>query len=188
MLPSSQEHLGLRFARRLSQLALLVLLWPSMAAAEPEVRAGELIGRTVHAPEGEWLGDIAAVLIDSRPRGVHFLVVETPLGERFAYPASALRRDAGWLLLDDGARAHAKGSDARYERASRLLGRAAEDPLGNAVGALRDVAIDLQTGRTAYVLVEFAAEDNALLPLAPHLVRLRPGANPVVTGKAHRRS
>jgi hypothetical protein len=163
MLPSIHEQRGLRFARRLLQLASLVLLWPSMAAAEPETRASELVGRTVHAPAGERLGDIAAVLIDSRPRGVHLVVLETPAGERSAYPASALRREAGWLLLGDGAQAHAKGTDSRYERASSLLGRAAEDPL-------------------------FAAEDNALLPLAPHLVRLRPGESPVVTGKARRRS
>ena len=153
------------------------------------------------AKAGERLGEIAGVLIDSRPRGVHFLVLETPRGAYFAYPVSDLRRASGRLLLDasptrlelkpgfEGRRwPDPQYRIERYERASALLGRAAEDPLGNAVGALRDVAIDLETGRTLYVLVEFVEEDNAVLPLAPHLVRLRPGENPVVTGRSHRRS
>lgn len=173
----------------------------SSPGVSAEVRASELVGREVHAAAGERLGDIAAVLIDSRPRGAHFVVLEAPGGERFGIPVSDLRREAGGLVLDvpprhlelipgfEGRRwPDAEHRIERYERASALLGRAAEDPLGNAVGALRDVAIDLDTGRTRYFLVEFAGEDNAVLPLAPHLVRLRPGENPVVTGRPHRRS
>jgi sporulation protein YlmC with PRC-barrel domain len=173
----------------------------SSPGVSAEVRASELVGREVRATAGERLGDIAAVLIDSRPRGAHFVVLAAPGGERFGIPVSDLHREGDGLRLDvpprhlelipgfEGRRwPDAEHRIERYERASALLGRAAEDPLGNAVGTLRDVAIDLDTGRTRYFLVEFAAENNAVLPLAPHLVRLRPGENPVVTGRPHRRS
>ncbi|HEX6321194.1 MAG TPA: PRC-barrel domain-containing protein [Burkholderiales bacterium] len=156
------------------------------ASAEPgEARASELLGRPVHAEAGERLGEIAALLLDSRARGVHLVMLETAAGERIAYPVSALRREAGRLLLAEERTAHPQ-PQARYQHASKLLGRAAEDPLGNTIGKVRDIAVSLDSGRTRYVLVEFSAEAT-VLPLAPHLVRLRPGANPVVTGDPHRR-
>ena len=158
----------------------------SPAGATPgEARASELLGRPVHAAAGERLGEIAVLLLDSRPRGVHLVMLETAGGERVAYPVSALRREAGRLLLAETRTAHPQ-PEGRYQHASKLLGRPAEDPLGNAIGKVRDIAVSLDSGRTSYVLVEFSAE-AALLPLAPHFVRLRPGANPVVTGDPHRR-
>lgn len=171
----------------------LLLAGGAQSAGAAELAASKLLGAPVLRERGEPVGKIAALLLDARPKRGHLVLLETPRGERLAYPVKSLERSGeelrlaagaqGWRWADSGD----KGT-ARYVDGAALLGRAAEDPLGNRVGVLEDVVVSLDSGITRYVLVDFSGDDAGALPLAAHLVRLRPGRNPVVTGDPHRRA
>lgn len=169
------------------------------------MRASELRGTPVTTLAGASLGTVAGVLVDVRPRGVHYALVEVPATpdaptKRFAYPVSALRPTPDAVLLNarpanlrvaPGYEGRAWPDPqfrdgSRYVRAVKLLGSNVSDQLGNPVGRLADVVISLRNGATEQVLVDFA--DGGTLALPPHAVELRPGGGAILAADSSRRS
>ena len=185
--------------------SLLVALSTPVLAQRWEMKASELRGTPVTTLAGASLGTVAGVLVDVRPRGVHYALVEVPAtpeapSKRFAYPVNALRPAPDAVLLN--ARPEnlhlAPGYEgltwpdpqfrdaSRYVRAAKLLGSAATDELGNPVGRVEDVVISLRSGATERVLVDF--DDAQTLSLPPHSVQLIPGGGAIVAADSSRRS
>jgi len=186
-------------------LLLFVALSAPALAQRWEMAASELRGTPVTTPEGAPLGTIAGVLLDVRPHRVHYALLEVRgadgVAKRFAYPINALRpapEDA--LLLDARPEnlAIAPGYDGRawpdpqfrdgtrYVRAVKLLGSSVEDRLGNDVGRVADLVVNLRSGTTERVLVDF--DDAQTLSLPAHSVQLRPGGGAIVVADSSRRS
>ena len=188
----------------------LALAGATATAEEPspgEIQASALVGSPVANVDGKRLGAIAGVLLDSRPLGQHYalLSMRADDGEekRFAYPVNAFRRagaDASLVLnvplhnlevspgYQDGRgwpSPEVREGD-RYVRARDVIGKAVVDPLGNRVGTLEDVALDLQTGRMRYATIHFAG--GGRLPVAGHAIRLSPGGPSVLDPDSQRRS
>jgi len=196
----------MRRAAAAGSVALSALACATLAHAQSwEMRASELRGTPVTTLAGASLGTVAGVLVDVRPRGVHYALVEVPPtpdapSKRFAYPVSALRPTPDAVLLN--ARPEnlhlAPGYEgltwpdpqfrdaSRYVRAVKLLGSDATDELGNPVGRVEDVVISLRSGATERVLVDF--DDAQTLSLPPHSVQLIPGGGAIVAADSSRRS
>jgi sporulation protein YlmC with PRC-barrel domain len=184
-------------------LSLLVALSPLALAQQQrwEMPVSELRGMPITTPQGAPLGTIGGLLLDVRPRGVHYALLETPAGKHFAYPVSALRpapEDALLLNARPKNLAIAPGypgrtwpdpqfrDGQRYVRAMKVLGSPVEDRLGNGVGRVADVVLSLRSGMTERVLVDF--DDAETLSLPAHSVRLRPGGGAIVAADSSRRS
>jgi sporulation protein YlmC with PRC-barrel domain len=185
-------------------LLVLALAMPARAGGG-DVAVSSLVGTAVTAPGGERLGEIAGVLIDVRPGGIHYaiLAVEHAGGrqERFAYPVNAFRQagDGGLALNVPRERLRALPgfatrdwpapefrSETRYVEAARLFGRTVEDGIGNRVGVLRDAVVNLHSGTTRTLLVAFEGQATPT-PLPAHLIRLQVDGNAVLqSGRARR--
>ena len=176
----------------------------SSASAEGALRAGELLGSEVATRQGEALGRIAGLLIDTRPRGQHYALLsyrgDDGLEKRFAYPVNALRRDGNLLKLPVAQRNLAESpgyldgrwparearSGERYVHARQVIGKPVLDPLGRQVGVLRDASISLDTARTQVFMIDFA--DGGVLPMPAHAVRLSPAGPVILNPDSNRRS
>lgn len=187
---------------RLALLCVALLAAPVAFGQAWEVRVSELRGTPVTTPAGAALGTIAGVLLDVRPRGVHYalLEVEGQPAKRFAYPLNALRPGPTPALLLDARPENLRiapgyderswpdeafRDDSRYVRGVKLLGTAARDALGNRVGRVADVVVSLRTGATQRLVVDF--DDGASFALPAHAVQLRPGGGAVIVADSSRR-
>jgi sporulation protein YlmC with PRC-barrel domain len=173
-------------------------------ASQPaDYRASALLGTQVVTPRSEPLGWIEALLLDVRPNGIHYAVLTVGAGEakkRFAYPLNAFRPAGNLLALNvqperlaglPGYGRHAwpapeQRTGQRYVRAARVIGGGLIDPLGNGIGKVTDIVLDVNTGHTRYYAVEFQAGER--LPIAPHDLRLSPERPPTLIADSHRRS
>jgi sporulation protein YlmC with PRC-barrel domain len=168
-----------------------------------DYRASALLGTQVTTPRGEPLGWIEGLLLDVGPGGIHYAVLTVGADEakkRFAYPLNAFRPGGSLLTLNVQPErlADAPGygnhswpapehrTGARYVRAARVIGGGIIDPLGNLVGDVTDIVLNVETGHTRYYLVDF--EEGGRFPLAPHAVRLSPDRPPTIKADSHRRS
>jgi sporulation protein YlmC with PRC-barrel domain len=59
------------------------------------------------------------------------------------------------VLLVTVSAAQVNGKNATMYRASKLMGTAVENPQGEHLGTIKDVVLDLATGRSAYVILGF---------------------------------
>jgi sporulation protein YlmC with PRC-barrel domain len=203
--PSLASHLlSPRMKLLKTVVAVVWLLAPPLATAQ-EQGVHALLGREVSSVEGERLGEIAGVLLDSRPAGVHYVFVAVPSldaeRKRLAYPVNALRARDGRLLLNVrperlAASPGFEGRDwpdprfrtgERYLRARTALGRPVEDALGNRVGRLRDIFVNLESGHTSYFVVQFE-QGAETLELPAHQLRLHPKHNPTLDADSERRA
>ena len=196
----------MRPAHALACWLFAATLAPAAACARDDqtVKASALIGAPVVSPQGARLGMVAGVLLDARPRGVHYVLlsVEGRAGgeKRFAYPLNALRREGEALVINVSPRNLAQSPgyqgrnwpDLRYRsgedfvRDAELLGRRVVDPLGNEVGDVHDFVLSLRTGHTQSVLVNFA--EGGVLPMPAHAVEVAPGRAPVLKPDDARRA
>jgi sporulation protein YlmC with PRC-barrel domain len=180
-------------------LLLVASLVALSAHAEPaDMLASEVIGKPVRTPQGKALGEIAGLLLHTRPNGVHYaqLAYRDAAGEekRFAYPLNAFRRAGEALVLNvppthlEKSDERRLESDERYVAATAVLGRGVDDRLGNTIGRLDDVLVNLESGRTRSFLITFADQPGATLPLSAHLVRLQAEGNLILHADPDRRA
>lgn len=182
-----------RFAR-IAFVAMAAAAAGAAYAGEDALHASELIGERVAGRDGETLGEITELRLDTRWAGAHYIELARGEGSEassFAYPVNALRRVDGALQLNvPGERLDQLPGfslpEVRYVAARGLLGRAVDDALGNRAGTLVDVVIDAQSGQTRYFVVEFD-EQGERLTLPSHNLRLQPGGNPVLRAARTRR-
>ena len=180
-------------------LALLMALSAPALAQSWQLPVSELRGMSVAMPHGGASGTVAAVLLDVRPRGVHYAIVKVRqrdgAAKRFAYPLNALHPAPDTVLFNTPPETlHvAPGFDARtvpggerYIPAANLLGSPVEDRLGNRVGRIADLVASVRTGGTASVLVDF--DDGQTLSLPAHAVHLEPRGGAVVVTDSSRRA
>jgi sporulation protein YlmC with PRC-barrel domain len=174
-------------------IAALVALSVQADEVDGDIRARELIGTPVAGPNGESLGEISDLLLDVRDAGVNYVLLASggEEGRRFVYPLDAFRRSGAGLTLEGEFewRAPWPGVERRdYVRADELLGRAVEDRIGNTVGRLQDVVVNLHSGRTRQFLVAFFDQPGGPLALPASLVRLQAKGNPVLHAEPNRRT
>ena len=184
---------------RLLSLALLLTALAAGAHADPhDIRVSELAAAPVLGPKGERLGRIAHVFLSVQGNGVSYaeLAFRDRAGEekRFAYPVNAFRRSPQALALNVPP-AHLEKSDElelradrRFVEAREVIGYPVDDRIGNRVGLLDDVVLNLESGRTRQYLVVFDDRPQAALPLPANLLTLQSGANPVMHADPHRRA
>jgi sporulation protein YlmC with PRC-barrel domain len=187
-------------------LAAPRLTWAGGGSAEDIAAVSRLRGAPVTTPSGVALGSIGDVLLDLRPKGVHYALLEVPAGspgappKRFAYPVSALQAGPTPALLLDVRPENLRiapgyenrawpdeafRDDSRYVLGSALLGAPGRDALGNPVARVADVLISLRTGRTERVIFDF--DDSTVLSLPAHAIRLR-ADGAVILGDSSRRA
>jgi sporulation protein YlmC with PRC-barrel domain len=174
-------------------IAALLALSVQADELEGDMRARELIGMPVAGADGEPLGTISGLMLDVRDAGVHYIVLGSASGEdrRFAYRLDVFRRGGRGLTLEGGLerRAPLPGLEGRdYVRAAELLGRGVEDRIGNTVGRLQDVVVNLYSGRSRQFLVVFFDQPGSPLALPAWLVRLQAKGNPVLHAEPNRRT
>lgn len=175
------------------------------ARAQTVAQASELLGSHVaSSADGERLGWIAGLLLDSLPRGQHYAILSVRDRDgddkRFAYPVNALRRGEQGLLLDvpqrnlDASPGYQQRgwpsprvrAGERYVRARDVIGAEVRDALGKAAGTIEDIVLDLGDGRARAFLVRFP--DGRTLPLPAHDVRLSPHGGATLQPDSQRRS
>jgi sporulation protein YlmC with PRC-barrel domain len=181
------------FLTTLMLVAALVALSVQANEIEGDVPARELIGVPVAGTDGEPLGELVNLVLDVRDGGLHYALLSSTDGEhrRFVYPLNAFRRTGAGLVLKDAPERRAplaglEGGD--YVRAARLFGRPVEDHIGNTVGRLEDVIVNLYSGRSRQFLVAFFDQPGGPLALPASLVRLQAKGNPVLHAGPNRRT
>ena len=146
------------------------------ASADRDVRLTEVIGKKVANAQGEDIAEIRDLVIDLERERVAWAVLSVGgflgVGDRlvaYRMPAPDASLRDGRFVLDTTREALAKmegfrssqwpdwnrGRGERYQRASRLLTTDLADYRGRDVGDLRDVVVNLGTGRVHYAVAEF---------------------------------
>lgn len=180
-------------------LVLVVSLVALSAHAEPaDIRASEVIAKPVRTPQGKPLGEIVGLLLATQPNGVHYAQLAYRDAEgahkRFAYPLNAFGRVEGAFVLNVPPVHLEKSEEFRlhdrehYVEAGAVLGRPVDDQLGNTVGRLDDVVVNLASGRTRSFLIAFDEQAGAVLPLSAHLLQLQAIGNPILHADPDRRA
>lgn len=148
---------------------LLVALFmaPVLAAAAPsrlEMQASELIGTDVINASGETIGELKDLIFDARDGEIRSAVIEyggwLGVGERaVALPAGPLTQRGNSLVFDvtEEALRNAPNFERAIwpaTRASALIDREVHDRLHRDAGEIKDLLVDLVTGRVHYALVD----------------------------------
>jgi len=117
-------------------------------------RASQLLGRKVVDSKFAPVGEISDLAIDTAAGRVPYLVVKTGAGNSaLALPLKDLTRKDNTLVLPAGAQlGSAPGAG---KRANELIGKVLVDPRGKEVGKLRDIVVNLATGKVHYAVAEF---------------------------------
>jgi sporulation protein YlmC with PRC-barrel domain len=172
---------------RAASAAALVVAFAAAQAATP-VDASTLLGVRVASPQGERLGTVRDLAIDIRSGTVAYAIVNlhdpSALDSSLqAVPLEALRpglaRDQ--LVLERPATAGGRGgpsreAEARLMRASSVLGMDIDHPSGADYGVIRDLVVDLHTGRVLHASVGLdAAPDDAVRKVPFSALRFPPG-------------
>jgi len=172
-------------------LAAALALFAQAHEVEGDIRASELVGLPVAGTDGEVLGRVAALLLDVRETGVNYLVLASGGQEdpRFAHPLEAFRRAGSGLALEDRfARRAPRPAGGHHVPAEQLLGRGVDDRIGNTVGRLHDVVVNLHSGRPRQFLVAFFDQPGGALALPASFMLLQAKGNPVLHAGPHRRT
>jgi len=171
-------------------LAALACVAAHAAAAAPEMPASQLVSRVVETPQGREVGRIVDLLVDLPSGAAPYAVIERPHAGRYVYPLDELRLGRGGLTIEDEREAFAaapgSGPSARTGRlvaASRLIGREVRFEDGGRAGEVRDLRVDLGTGKLNSVTVAYEpVYGDAPVGVLPHRLReTRPGA-PLILG------
>lgn len=169
---------------RMPILLALVLFFATGAlqAAQNEARASALLSLDVVNAQGRRIGTLRDLLIEPAAERVRYALIDG-----FAYPADKLRRSRGGLVLEEGRSvAIAPGSqpDERLMRATDLIGRNVRFADGSEAGDLRDLMIDLPTGKVEYALVAYEpviGDPPVGIPLAR--MQIPAGDGPIVLAR-----
>lgn len=171
---------------------------PEAAAAGQRLAISRLAGLEVLGVRGERLGQIRKVLLDVRPRGQHYVLLELDDGKGFPYPVNSLAMEGAVATLAvarpdlselpgyrDGRWPEA-AAPGRFVASGQIMQEDVVDRIGNPVGRVREVLVDPYTARTRYYTIEFRGGE--VLPVAAHDVRLSPHGPPVLQASRSRRS
>ena len=140
-------------------------------SVDRDERMSQLVGRKLVDPQGKALGDIADFAIDPATGRIPYVMVNaggSPLA--LALPSADIKRAGDEIVLAAGAAALAPPpTGASAKRASEVMKRALVDFRGKEVGRLRDLVVNLGTGKVHYAVAEF----DAAWVQGGHLVTVR---------------
>lgn len=153
-----------------------------------DVRASRVIGRKVVDAQGAGIGKIEDLLVELATGRLTHAVVATQGGSRaLPLPAPGAFRHGEAIAIDPRKLVAPPAADGRLRRASRLLDTELEDHAGEDVGDVRELIVNLGTGRLRYAVAQFipawvAAGKVVALPLRE--VR-EDGGKPVMRSGLH---
>jgi sporulation protein YlmC with PRC-barrel domain len=139
-------------------LLAAALCAPLGAWSAAQMRASELIGMPVQDQGGKPVGTLTEAIVDVREGRLVYAVVGGPQ-RYYTFPIRALREAgrAGVLEADTtlaDAIARSDGDEARFARASRLIGQELTHPAGERIGTIEDFRLDLEGGRVLEVIAQ----------------------------------
>lgn len=139
-------------------LLAAALCAPLGAWSAAEMRASELLGKPVQDAAGKPVGRVTEAIVDVRDGRLAYVVVGGP--KRYTtFPIRAVREAerAGALEADTAladAIARSDADEARFARASRLMGQPLTHPGGERIGTIEDFRLDLEGGRVLEVIAQ----------------------------------
>lgn len=142
----------------LARLLLAAALCAPPGAWSAEMRASELLGKPVQDAAGKPVGEVTEAIVDVRDGRLAYVVVGGP--QRYTtFPIRAVREAerAGALEADTtlaNAIARSDADEARFARASRLVGQPLTHPGGERIGTIEDFRLDLEGGRVLEVIAQ----------------------------------
>jgi len=141
-------------------------------AVDRDERATELMGRKIVDAQGNPLAEIVDFVVDPAAGKVLHVLVTLPNGtpSALALPARDLKRNGDLIVVPAGAAAFAPAAaSSTGRRLGEVMKKNLVDHRGKEVGRLRDVIVNLGTGRLHYAVAEFEPSWVA----AGHLVTVR---------------
>lgn len=139
-------------------------------AVDRDERATQLMGRKIVDGQGNPLAEIVDLAVDPAAGKVLHVLVTLPNGapSALALPVRDLKRNGDLIVVPAGAAAFAP-APSTGRRLSEVMKKSLVDHRGKEVGRLRDVVVNLGTGRLHYAVAEFEPSWVA----AGHLVTVR---------------
>jgi sporulation protein YlmC with PRC-barrel domain len=128
------------------------------ATADRDERVSQLIGRKFVDAQGQALAQITDFAVDPAAGRILYAMVTTAAGapSAIALPIRDLTRNGDAFAVPAGAAAFAAPpASAGGKRLSEVMKRALVDYRGKEVGKLRDVVVNLVTGKVHYAVAEF---------------------------------
>jgi sporulation protein YlmC with PRC-barrel domain len=127
------------------------------ASVDRDERMSSLIGRKIVDPQGKAVGELTDLAIDPATGRIPFALVNAGGSAlSLALPAADLKRAGDELVLAKGAAALAPPpASAGGRRASEYMKKGLVDSRGKQVGRVRDVVVNLGTGKVHYAVAEF---------------------------------
>ena len=141
-------------------------------SVDRDERVSQLVGRKIHDPQGNPVAEIADFVFDPASGKVLYVMVTMANGapSGLAVPSPDLRRNGDLIVIGTGVAAFAPApTSTGGKRLSDIMKRNLVDFRGKEVGRLRDVVVNLGTGKVHYAVAEFEASWVA----AGHLVTVR---------------
>lgn len=137
-----------------------------------DVRLSQLVGRKFVDPQGKPVAQITDIVADAAGGRILYVAVNMAGGgpSAIAIPAQGLARSGEDIVVPAGAAAFAPPpSSAGGKRLSEVAKKALVDARDKPVGNVRDVVVNLATGRVHYAVAEF--EPGWIAP--GHLVTIK---------------
>ena len=127
-------------------------------AVDRDERLSQLIGRKFVDPQGKPVADITDIVADGAGTRILYVAVNMAGGgpSGIAMPTPGLTRNGDSYVVPSGAAAFAPPpSSAGGKRLSELSRKALVDGRGKQVGIVRDIVVNLGTGKVHYAVAEF---------------------------------
>ncbi len=118
-------------------------------------RFSEIKGRKFNDAQGKALAELVDIVSDPASQKVYALVNMAGGGPAaIVLPVQGLTRDGSTYVVPAGAPAFAS-PPAGGKRVSEMIGKTLVDPRGKEVGRVRDIVVNLGTGKVRYAVAEF---------------------------------
>jgi sporulation protein YlmC with PRC-barrel domain len=121
-------------------------------------RASQLIGRKIVDAQGKPVGEIADFAIDAAGDRLPYAIVNTGAARlALLLPSKDMKRAGDEVVLAAGASGLVPPPAGATRRASEILGKTLVDYRGKDVGKVRDIVVNLGSGKVHYAVAEFDA-------------------------------
>jgi sporulation protein YlmC with PRC-barrel domain len=127
------------------------------ATVDRDERVTELRGRKLTDPQGKVLGELVDVVADGGTQKALYAAVNLAGGgsSAIALPVQGMTRNGDAFVVPAGAAAFAPPPASGGKRLSEVVGATLVDGGGKEVGRVRDVVVNLGTGKVHYAVAEF---------------------------------
>ena len=127
-------------------------------SADRDERATQLIGRKIVDGQGKPVGEIADFGIETASGKMPYVIVNTGAARMaLMLPAADMKRAGDEIVLASGAPALVPPPGGAAKRSSEIMAKSLVDYRGKEVGKVRDIVVNLGTGKVHYAVAEFDA-------------------------------